>query len=229
MCGRYTLSRIQEIFERFQIEAKDLELAPRYNIAPEQTMPVVVRGEKNRLELMRWGLIPSWAKEEKIISINARIEGILTKPSFRRPVCHQRCLIPATGFYEWKKEAGGKTPYHIRRKDGGLFAFAGIYDRRKSSEIGEVKTFAILTTSPNELLSQVHNRMPVILTPEQESLWLTAEPTQTQSLLYSLQPVPEEEWELYPVSRKVNWAKNDAPELIRAVTSLGPGRAVGDE
>lgn len=218
MCGRYTLSKIEEIFARFQVEPDNWELAPRYNICPEETLPVVVRGDQNRLEGMQWGLIPSWSKEPKSVAINARIEGILAKPSFRRPVCHRRCLIPATGFYEWKKEVEGKTPYYIRRKDGDLFAFAGVYDVWRSPEGSQRKTFAILTSAPNELLAAVHNRMPVILTPEQERLWLTTEPAKTESLLQSLQSLPPEQLEMYRVSREVNRAQNDSPELIRAVT-----------
>ena len=118
----------ERIRVRFQIEMEDFDLTPRYNICPEQVMPVVVRDDRNRLERMQWGLIPSWSKEPKSTAINARIEGILTKPSFRKPIRYHRCLIPATGFYEWKKEQSGKTPYYIRRKDGELFAFAGIFD-----------------------------------------------------------------------------------------------------
>ena len=128
MCGRYTLSNAERMRVRFQIEMEDFDLTPRYNISPEQVMPVVVRNDRNRLEMMQWGLIPAWSKEPKSTAINARIEGILTKPSFRKPIRYHRCLIPATGFYEWKKEQSGKTPYYIRRKDGELFAFAGIFD-----------------------------------------------------------------------------------------------------
>ena len=144
-------------------------------------------------------------------------QGILTKPSFRKPIRYHRCLIPATGFYEWKKEQSGKTPYYIRRKDGELFAFAGIFDLWRDQPGKETKTFAIITTAPNELLAQVHNRMPLILRPEQESLWLTTEPGKIDSLLLSLQPLPAEELEMYPVSRAVNWAGNDSPQLVEKI------------
>ena len=215
MCGRYTLAKTDGLLERFQIEAENFDLTPRYNIAPTQLMPVVVRDEGNRLQRMQWGIIPSWSKEPKSMAINARIEGILTKPSFRRPIRYHRCLIPATGFYEWKKENAGKTPYYIRRKDEELFAFAGIYDIWKDTQENEIKTFAIITTAPNEFLAQVHNRMPVILQPEQENLWLTTEPDKIDSLLQSLRPLPPDQLEMYPVSRNVNWARNDSPELIQ--------------
>ena len=107
MCGRYTLSKTDEIFARFQIEPGEMDLGSRYNIAPDAVLPVVVRAGRNQLERMQWGLVPSWSKDGKSLAINARIEGILGKPSFRRPVRYQRCLIPATGFYEWKKEPDG--------------------------------------------------------------------------------------------------------------------------
>lgn len=176
MCGRYTLSRIDEIQKRFGIEPDGFALRPRYNVCPEQTMPVVLCDGRNRLELMKWGLIPFWSKEPKSLAINARIEGILSKPSFRKPIRYNRCLVPATGFYEWKKEAAGKVPFHICRRDGALFAFAGLHDTWKQPDGAELKTFAIVTTAPNELMAQVHNRMPVILSPEQEAEWLTTEP-----------------------------------------------------
>ena len=217
MCGRYTLAKTDGLIERFQIEAEIFDLTPRYNIAPEQLLPVVVRDGRNRLQLMKWGLIPSWSKEPKSMAINARIEGILTKPSFRRPIRYHRCLIPATGFYEWKKGNTGKTPYYIRRKDGELFAFAGIYDIWNGTQEHEIKTFAIITTAPDKFLAQVHNRMPVILQPEQETVWLTTEPDKIDSLLQSLRALPPDQLEMYSVSRNVNWARNDSPELVQRV------------
>jgi putative SOS response-associated peptidase YedK len=217
MCGRYTLSRIEEIWERFGIGADGLDLRPRFNVCPEQTMPVVVTDGANRLEMMQWGLIPFWSKEPKSLAINARIEGILSKPSFRKPIRYNRCLVPATGFYEWKKEPAGKTPYYIHRKDGNLFAFAGLYDTWKQPDGAELKTFAIVTTAPTDFMVQVHNRMPVILAPEQEAAWLTTAPDKTDSLLESLQPLSPELMEMYPVSRKVNWGGNDSPDLIQSV------------
>ena len=219
MCGRYRLSNAERNRERFQIESGELDLAPRYNIAPQQVLPVVVRDGGNHLELMQWGLIPFWSKEQKSIAINARVEGILNKPAFRKPIRYHRCLIPATGFYAWKKVATGKTPYHIHRKDGDLFAFAGIFDLWRDQPGNETKTFAIITTAPNEFLAQVHDRLPLILQPEQESLWLTTEPGKIDSLLQSLQPLPAEELEMYPVSRAVNWAGNDSPQLVEKVES----------
>ena len=202
---------------RFQIEADDLDLAARYNIAPQEVMPVVVRNDRNRLEFMQWGLVPAWCKERKSVAINARIEGILNKPAFQNRIRYRRCLVPATGFYEWKKEATSKMPYYIGRRDGDLLAFAGVFDIWRDTKGEATKTFAIITTTPNELLASVHNRMPLILRPEQENLWLTTEPAKVDSLLLSLQPLPTEELEMYPVSRAVNWTGNDSPELVERI------------
>ena len=214
MCGRYTLSNAERMRARFQIDAAGLGLAPRYNVAPQQVMPVVIRDDRNRVEMMQWGLIPAWSKEPKSVAINARIEGIFHKPAFRSPIRYRRCLVPATGFYEWKKEAAGKAPYFIGRKDGDLVAFAGIFDVWRDPRGNDIKTFAIITAAPNELLALLHNRMPLILRPEQESLWLTTEAGQIDSLLQSLQPLAAENLEMHPVSRMVNWVGNDSPQLV---------------
>ncbi len=215
MCGRYTLGNTGNLFDRFLIEGDDSSLQVRYNVAPSQVMPVVTLEENRQLEFMKWGLVPSWSKDPKKALINARIEGIQTKPSFRKPIRERRCLIPATGFYEWKKELGGKTPYHIRRKDSQLFAFAGLYDIWKDLDGKEIKAFAIVTTAANDLLVEVHNRMPVILSPEQDGLWLETQAGEIGQVLDTLQPVPSEELEMYPVSRKVNSPRYDLPELTQ--------------
>ncbi len=215
MCGRYTLGHTEGLFDRFQIESDESGLRVRHNVAPSQVMPAVLLQEKRRLEFMQWGLVPSWSKDPKKAIINARIEGIQTKPSFRKPIRERRCLIPATGFYEWKKEPTGKIPYHIRRKDSRLFAFAGLYDIWKGPDGREIKTFAIVTTTPNDLLAQIHNRMPVILLPEQDGLWLETQPGEIGQVLESLPPTPSDELEMYPVSRMVNSPKYDFPELTQ--------------
>ena len=217
MCGRYTLSRIEEIRRRFGIDDGGVDLTARYNVAPEQVVPVVIREDRNRLELMKWGLIPSWSKERKSVAINARLEGILSKPSFRKPIRSYRCLVPATGFYEWKSAPDGKIPYYIRRRDEGLFAFAGIYDACEGPEGKINRTFAIVTTAPNELLAKVHNRMPFILEPEEEDLWLSAKPENIEGLLARLKPLSGEKLEMYRVSKMVNWVRNDSPDLVQRV------------
>lgn len=217
MCGRYTLSRIDEIRRRFGIEDGNDDLAERYNVAPQQVVPVVVRDDINRLELMKWGLMPSWSKESKSVAINARIEGILSKPSFREPIRTYRCLIPATGYYEWKNVSGEKHPYYIRRRDGEVFAFAGIYDAWKAPEGTIHRAFAIVTIAPHELLAEVHNRMPFILEPEEEDLWLSTKPENIDGLLAGLKPLPGEKLEMHPVSKMVNSVKNDSPDLVQRV------------
>ena len=215
MCGRYTLGHTEGLFDRFRIESEESGLRVRHNVAPSQVMPAVIVQEKRRLEFMQWGLVPSWSKDPKKAIINARIEGIQTKPSFRKPIRERRCLIPATGFYEWKKEPTGKIPYHVRRKDSRLFAFAGLYDVWKGPDGSEIKTFAIVTAKPNGLLAQIHNRMPVILLPEQDELWLETQPGEIGQVLESLPPTPSGELEMYPVSRMVNSPRYDFPELTQ--------------
>ena len=215
MCGRYTFEQTEGLFDRFRIESDEPGLQVRHNVAPSQVMPAVIVQEKRRLEFMQWGLVPYWSKHPKKTIINARIEGIQTKPSFRKPIRERRCLIPATGFYEWKREPAGKVPYHIRRKDSRLFAFAGLYDVWKGPDGREIKTFAIVTAKPNDLLAQIHHRMPVILLPEQDELWLETQPGEIGQVLESLSPTPSDELEMYPVSRMVNSPKYDSPELTR--------------
>jgi putative SOS response-associated peptidase YedK len=217
MCGRYTLSRVEEIQSRFGIDDGGINLRASYNVAPDQVLPVVVRDTRNRLKLMKWGLIPFWSRESKSVAINARIEGILSKPSFRKPIHSHRCLVPATGYYEWKGAAGEKTPYYIRRKDERLFAFAGISDAWEDPDGNITRTFAIITTAPNDLLAEVHNRMPFILEAEEEDVWLGAKPESVEGLLTSLKPVPGDQLEMYPVSKMVNWVKNDSPDLVQRV------------
>ncbi len=168
MCGRFTLTtNIATIAQAFQVEPT-LQTAPRYNVAPTQEVVTVMRDETKHLALLRWGLIPSWAKDESIGNkmINARAETLAEKPSFKRLLTSKRCLIVADGFYEWKKEAGGKTPMYFTLKDKEPFAFAGLWDTWHSPNGEQIRTCTLITTQPNDLVSPVHDRMPVILTPE---------------------------------------------------------------
>ncbi|MDO8631789.1 MAG: SOS response-associated peptidase, partial [Phycisphaerales bacterium] len=182
MCGRYTLTiSQQQLAEAFEIHELE-HLRPRYNIAPTQVVPVVrVSGESGRRELAmyRWGLIPHWAKDPTIGNrmINARAETAAEKPAFRSAMKRQRCLVPCTGFYEWKvldpaAKKPAKQPYYIRRRDEGVFAFAGLWDRWRSPDGKEINSFAILTTEPNELMRELHDRMPVIIPREAYGVWL---------------------------------------------------------
>lgn len=220
MCGRYTLAvQLDLIADRFASVAEFTQLAPRFNIAPGQLAPVVFRSdEKRQLRMMKWGLVPSWAKEESIgyKMINARAETLGEKPSFRKALEQRRCIIPADGFYEWRKEPDGKTktPLRIVLKDRSLFGFAGLWERWRNPKSEDLLTFTIITTTPNSLVESVHNRMPVILSKEAENLWLGSRVRNTQSLTELLQPYPADQMEMFPVSKAVNNPRSDSPECI---------------
>ena len=217
MCGRFGFSDVEKMPERFSA-ARPLLIGPRYNAAPGQDLPVVLREEgENALALMRWGLVPSWANDEKIgyKMINARVETVGERPSYREPLQRHRCLVPANWFYEWKPErVGPKTPYVIRRKDGALFAMAGLYDVWESGSGNPLRSFTIITRSPNGLVATLHARMPLMLRESEEEVWLSPR-TDAREFLMGLGPYSDDEMEAYPVSRLVNSAQNDSPELIR--------------
>lgn len=219
MCGRYVLAQIDALAARFGVSSDLPSTTPRYNVAPTQTMPVVVKHSPNQLVLMRWGLIPSWAKEGKTeqTMINARAETLAQKPTFRRLLSSQRCLVPASGFYEWQQAAGGKVPHYISLKDEPLFAFAGLYDRWTDSQGTEVYSYTIITTSPNALMASIHNRMPAILLRDEEELWLNPDETESDRLLPLLKPYPAEMMQAKAVSRAVNNVRNDGPALTQPV------------
>ena len=174
MCGRYVLAPVEQLAERFDIQQEPLEFQPRYNVTPSQIMPVVVRNSPNRLVAMQWGLIPAWSKAPRMqfSTINARAETLAKSPVFRGPFKSRRCLVPASGFYEWQVQAQGKQPFCIRLSGGELFAFAGLYDIWRDDDGNELHSYTIVTTAPNELVAPIHNRMPVILRREDEHAWL---------------------------------------------------------
>ena len=212
MCGRYDLSDVREIPRRFQLALPFAELEPRYNVAPTQTMPVVVAHSPNHLELMQWGCVPSWSKNGQGI-INARAETVAEKAAFKQALRLQRCLVPACGFFEWKRTDQGKIPYRIRLKDAALFAFAGLFSVWTNAAGEKIPTYAIITTRPNALMAPIHNRMPVILREEGEAAWLNPGETEPEGLLSLLAPYPAEDMDVYPVSRLVNLPRNDGPEV----------------
>ncbi len=222
MCGRYTLTTpVEKLAEEFGISEPAPDLPPRYNVAPTQSVATVVEvGEGRRLELMRWGLIPSWADDPEIGNrmINARSETAAEKPSFRAAFKKRRCLIPADGFYEWQKLGGGKQPHHIRVKGGGPFAFAGLWEVWRPEDGPEVRSCTILTTEANDLLAPVHGRMPVILPPENYDLWLDPGVEERDPLSDLLRPYPPEDMEAYPVSRFVNNPSHDGPRCVEPAT-----------
>ena len=220
MCGRYTLSTpVEMLAEEFGVAGPLPDLQSNYNVAPTQEVPAVVAGDGGRrLETLRWGLIPSWADDPGIGArmINARSETVAEKPSFRRAFKERRCLIPADGFYEWQKTNGAKQPYYIRMRSGHPFAFAGLWETWNGDE-SEIRSCTILTTNPNELVGEIHNRMPVILPPEVYELWLDPDVRETDHLLPLLAPYPAGEMQAYPVSRRVNSPSNNEPGCIESV------------
>lgn len=223
MCGRYGFipGSKDQFKKRFDIASVDFELKTHYNVTPGQTMPVITRKSPNKAEEMKWGLVPFWAKDPKIgyQMINARAETVATKPSFRRSFMKQRCLVPASGFFEWKKTDGMKQPYFIKLKNNELFSFAGLYDVWKDAESRELKTYTIITTEPNTVLSPIHNRMPVVLTETEEDTWLN-KTTSINELTKLLDPFKEPGMEAYPVSTKVNNPENDTEVIIQAEEQL---------
>jgi putative SOS response-associated peptidase YedK len=218
MCGRYSLVPTDNIAERFDVQQEQLALLPRYNVAPSQSLPVVVRNSPNRLVEMQWGLIPSWSKEPRaqFSTINARAETISKSPVFRGPFKSRRCLVPASGFYEWQRTSNGKQPFCIRLKDDDLFAFAGLYDIWHDANGNELYSYTVITTAPNELVAPIHNRMPVILRRDDEEAWLDKQ-TQSARLMSLLVAYPAEEMEAYPVSRALNNPANEGAELMQPI------------
>jgi putative SOS response-associated peptidase YedK len=219
MCGRFTLTvdpgQLQENFPWAEMPEG---IPLRYNIAPSQPAAVVPNDGLNRVDFFNWGLIPFWAKDPKIGNrmINARAETLAEKPSFRGSFKYKRCLVLADGFYEWRKEPGTKTktPMYLRMKNKKPFVFAGLWDNWHSSDGSEIRTFTIITTEPNTLVEEIHNRMPVILPQIAYSDWLQEGENDPSLLKSYLHPYPAEEMEAYPVSRYVNSPKNDSPECI---------------
>lgn len=223
MCGRFSLvqdpNQLRATFAWLHLPD---EMEPRYNVAPTQPVAVVPNDGRNQLDFFIWGLIPFWAKDPAIGSrmINARAETLAEKPSFKSALRQRRCLVLADGFYEWKQEPGmkTKTPMRIQLKDGKPFAFAGLWERWKSPDGTEVKSCTIITTQPNEFMSAIHNRMPVILPAEDYLRWIdpeSREPGQLQSLL---KPYPSDLMMAYPVSKLVNSPANDSAEVIRPLS-----------
>ncbi len=221
MCGRFTLQippeLLAEIFGLLEIPV----FPARYNIAPTQQVAVVrsTGNDHNRLDFLRWGLIPSWAKDPSIGSrmINARSETVHEKPAFRHGIKFSRCIVVASGFYEWKEEDKRKVPLYVRLKDGSPMCFAGLWDHWKSPEGENIESCTILTTSSNRLISTLHDRMPVILHREEYPLWLDREVTDPEKLKQLYQPYPADPMEMYPVSPLVNSPHNESPELIKPI------------
>lgn len=220
MCGRYTLIHgLGELKDRFGFRGEGLDLLPRYNLAPGQEAPVIVSdGGRRVVRMMRWGLVPVWAKDEKIGNrmINARSETLAEKPAFRRLLTKRRCLVLADGFFEWRTIPGRKGKYPIRLvlNGEGPFAFAGLWDAWKSPEGGTLESFTIITTAANKLIQPIHERMPVILKKKDEELWLDPDVDDADALSALLKAYPDREMKYYDVSRAVNNPRNDSPACI---------------
>jgi putative SOS response-associated peptidase YedK len=218
MCGRYLLISPVEAMRRLFDVGGLLNLPARYNIAPTQDAPVVRLDRELRRELiqMRWGLIPAWAKDAAIGQrcINARAETLAEKPAFREAFRRRRCLVPADGFFEWQRKGGQKLPWRIGLADGGLTAFAGLWEGWRGPDGNRVRSFAIVTTAANRLVAPLHDRMPAMLAPDAFAAWLDPQ-SQAPGLTSLLQPFPAELMTAHPVSRRVNDVRNDDPDCIR--------------
>lgn len=223
MCGRFASKATKEQIEReFKTVGKNPAVfAPRYNIAPSQRIGAVLApGGERIFSNLKWGLVPSWAKDPAIGNrmINARAETLSEKPSFRDAFKKRRCIVPASGFYEWDKKgngAGTKQPFYFYLKEREVFGFAGLYEEWLDRATGEVlETCTIITTEANEVLEPVHDRMPVILKANDYEQWLDAKETDSARLANLLVPFPAEEMDSHPVSRAVNSPSADSPELI---------------
>ena len=220
MCGRYTLSSdFHDLQIRFSFRGLDLGYKPRYNIAPTQQILAVTNEGETEAQFIRWGLIPSWAKDPKIGNkmINARGETVAEKPSFRTALRKRRCLILANGFYEWRKDGTNKVPMRIVLKDEEPFAFAGLWEVWKSPESEWTRSCTIVTTTPNSLIEPIHNRMPVILPQEAEATWLNPSIEDSNVLTSFFQPFPAEAMEVYEVSTAVNSPRNEDQSCIERV------------
>lgn len=216
MCGRYTLAAgPQFIAEYFHIDGPIPDFQPSWNITPGGNIPVIceVPGNGRSCSLMHWGLIPHWTKEpeSKYKMINAKAETLSQRPAYRDAYKHRRCLIPASGFYEWETTAQGKQPYYIHCKDDGLLAFAGLWEYWEGEHI--INSCTIITTDANLLLQTIHKRMPVILTERDHAIWLDPQNTNTDRLAPLVRPCETELLEMYRVSTAVNNPTHDGPAL----------------
>lgn len=229
MCGRSALTKTEkELEDRFGAKFYSDELdkynpMPNYNVSPSHVLPVITSEDLSYFRAMRWGLIPSWATNKKVgyNLINARIETLLEKNSFKDAVSKQRCLVPVSGFYEWKKIHNGKQPYYITTSDQDGFLMAGLWSTWTDCDSGEqLKTFTIITQAANRFMEEIHDRMPIILSPTQATLWMEKDISPIQRLK-SLTPYPSEALTRHPVSDKVGAVKYNDPSLIEEVAAKG--------
>jgi putative SOS response-associated peptidase YedK len=220
MCGRYQVhTPVEEIARQFDafITAEAAQLPPRYNVAPSLLVPAVrIRHDRRELSALSWGLVPGWAKTPSANRpINARAESVFDKPMFRNAVQRRRCLIPADGFYEWQVRSGGKQPWHVSIADGSLFALGGVWEYWAKEGVQPIVSCAIIVTDANDLMRPIHERMPVIIAPEDYARWLDVEVQDQEQIMPLLAPFPAERMRAFPISSLVNNAKNEGPNLVR--------------
>jgi putative SOS response-associated peptidase YedK len=222
MCGRYSLICIDDLGNRFRVHNPMIGTRSKFNVAPASEMPVIVQQEKPEIALMRWGLVPHWTKDSKTAPkpINARAESLADKQMFSPLLKSSRCLVPASGFYEWKKEGKRKIPFYFHLPDEPLFAFAGLYDTWHGPDGTPLMTYTIITCDANPLLAEVHDRMPVILTRENEERWLSHDPLSAQDLARILARYPASAMVRVAVSTRVNSLAADDEDLIRPLFGL---------
>jgi len=221
MCGRSSLTKTEkEIEARFNAtfysdELKRYNPLPNFNVAPTQMHPVITNEDQNHLHLFKWGLIPFWAKDHKMgyKMINARAETLMEKTTFKKAMQTRRCIVPFDGFYEWKKTSEGKQPYRIICTNTEIFSIAGLWAKWKSPEGVTVYSFTLITQEPNALMAKIHNRMPAILLPEQEEVWLDNS-LAPEEVLKLIEPYPEEYMKAYPVSKRVGNVRENDKALI---------------
>ena len=225
MCGRYFLHSTADQLTRLFGEMPMPLLAPRYNIAPSQPVPVVRENAagKREMVLLHWGLVPGWSKgpDNRYSMINARVETVASKPAYRNALRYRRCLIPADGFYEWRAVAEGKQPYVLRAADKAPLALAGLWEHWQDDQGNELESCAIIVRAANRQVSRVHDRMPVVIAPDAFKLWLDSKMQKSQPIetLMAAQQPPE--LDIYPVSRAVNSPRNDRPDLLEPVAEKG--------
>jgi putative SOS response-associated peptidase YedK len=222
MCGRYSLICIDDLGNRFRVFDPTLGCKSKFNVAPSQLMPVIVQRGKVEMEMMQWGLIPHGVKnpQDSPHPINARAETLPETPIFRDLLAKNRCLVPASGFYEWLKEGTRKIPFYIHVRDRPIVAFAGLYDTWRDCYGEPYPTFTIVTTDANTVVSRLHERMPVILRQEDEARWLSGPAPTAEEMHAILGPYQPGEMEAYPVSSRVNSPAVDDEQLIRPIATL---------
>lgn len=224
MCLRYSLAQPEEkLTERYKIK-KPVKFKPRYNVAPGQFMPVINNDKPDEIQHFRWGLIPNWSNNESVGMnfINSKGEHIFSKAPFKQIAPKQRCLIPSDGYYEWKKAGKNRVPYRVTMANDSIFSFAGIWDSWENYEGEIIHTFSIITVPSNELVGEIFDRMPLILSPDDEQVWLDDNSSES-TLLNLIKPLDSERMSFYASHRVVNSPDFDSPECLQAAPKIYPG------